>query len=109
MYDGSDVVLVFDDTSSLTTRFLHGPAVDQVFAQEDDTGDILWALSDNQGTVRDIANYNSGSDTTTVDNHRKFDAYGNITSESNSAVDFRYAFTGRFLDEDTDLQYNRAR
>ena len=109
VYDGHDVVLVYDDTSSLTSRFLHGPAVDQVFAQEDDTGDIFWALADNQGTVRDVADYNAGTDTTSVVNHLKYDAYGNITAESNSSIDFRYAYTGRYFDEDSNLQYNRAR
>jgi RHS repeat-associated protein len=109
VYDGEDIVLVFDGAGSLEQRYLHGPAVDQVLASEDALGDVLWSLPDNQGTVRDIAAYDSLTDTTTVENHRKFDAFGNITAESNAAVDFLYAYTGREWDADAELYYYRAR
>ena len=104
----ANVVLVFDDTGSFTNRYLHGNDVDQVFADES-IGEVLWGLADNQGTVRDIANYDPTGDTAWVDNHRQFDAFGNITSETNASVEFRYAYTGRYFDEDTGLQNNRAR
>ncbi|MFQ5731881.1 MAG: RHS repeat-associated core domain-containing protein, partial [Planctomycetaceae bacterium] len=93
----------------MTNRYLHGPAVDQVFADENALGEILWGLADDQGTVRDVADYDAATDTTTVKNHRKFDAFGNITAQSDPTVDFRCADTGRFFDADTSLQYNRAR
>jgi hypothetical protein len=48
---------------------LHGPAVDQIFADEDSLGQVLWALTDNQGTIRDVAKYNAGTNTTTIVNH----------------------------------------
>ena len=50
-----DVVLVFDISNTLTDRYLNGPAIDQLFADEDAVGDILWGLTDHQGTVRDVA------------------------------------------------------
>ena len=45
-------------------------------------GDILWALADNLGSIRDLVDSNG-----TVKNHIIYDAYGNITSESDSTVD----------------------
>jgi uncharacterized protein RhaS with RHS repeats len=83
---------------------LHGPSVDQVFAQEDAAGNVQWMLADHVGTVRDLVN-NSG----TVVNHLKYDSYGKVISESNPAFDTHYQFTGREFDDELNLQYNRAR
>src|SRR5262249_43524032 len=38
-----------------------------------------------------------------------YDAFGNIISETDSTKRGRYAWTGRELDTETGLQYNRAR
>ncbi len=80
-------------------RYLWGPAVDDFLAEEtvDNGGaeDVLWALVDHQNTVRDLAQYNPGTDTTTVVNHLKYDAFGNVTAESNPAVDSLLPYTGR--------------
>ena len=104
VYDGADIVLQYDDASSLTHRYLHGPAIDQVLADEDDLGDVLWPLADNQGTVRDLVDDNGD-----VQNHLTFDAFGKITSESDDTVDHLYAYTGREWDADAELYYYRAR
>ncbi|MEQ8788186.1 MAG: RHS repeat-associated core domain-containing protein [Pirellulaceae bacterium] len=104
VYDDDDIVFAFDGSDALTNRYLHGPMVDQVLADEDDMGDVLWALTDNLGSVRDLVE-NDG----TVANHITYDAYGNITSETAPSVDFIYAYTGRERDEESDLQFNRAR
>jgi YD repeat-containing protein len=92
-FEGSEV-------SDLKSRYLWAPVVDLLLSEEKLTGpstpgDIYWALGDNLNTVRDIARYNPATDTTTIVNHRVFDAFGNITDESNSAVDLVFAFTGR--------------
>jgi hypothetical protein len=38
-------------------------------------GNVLWALTDHENTIRDLVTYNAGTDTTTVANHRVFDSY----------------------------------
>src|SRR5207302_5743048 len=38
-----------------------------------------------------------------------YDAYGNITNESNSSFGDRYKWTGHEFDNETGLQYTRAR
>ncbi len=109
VYDGEHILLEFDDGGDLTQRYLHGPVIDQILAAEDVTslssaGDVVWPLADNQGTIRDLID-----STGTVLNHLKYNAFGQITSESNSAVDFLFAYTGRERDEETGLYYYRAR
>ena len=115
-YDGDQILLRFDGptTNDLVDRYLWAPTVDLLLSDEKLTGpstpgDIYWALGDNLNTVRDIARYNPGNDTTTIVNHRVFDAYGNLTSETNSAVDLIFSFTGRLFDEATGLQNNLNR
>jgi RHS repeat-associated protein len=75
-----------------------------VLAEETAAGDTHWALTDHQGSVRDVID-NSG----VVLNHIVYDSFGQVTSESDPAVDFRFGYTGRELDTETDLMYYRAR
>jgi len=107
-YDGNQIVLEFDGTgtgslaaSSLGHRYLWGPAVDQLLADDQlqGTAQVIWTLGDGENTVRDLATYNSGSGVTTVANHRVFSAYGGIASQTNSSVGCLFAFTGEPLDQ----------
>ena len=110
-----DIVLEFTDadgdgsgTATLSTRYLHGPQFDQALASETVSGNVVtWALADHQGTVRDMVRYASG--TTTIVNHRKFDAFGNLTAESDATVKFLFSYTSREWDGDAGLYYYRAR
>ena len=54
--------------------------------------------------MKDVVN-NSGS----VINHMVYDAFGNVVSQTNSAVETRYRFTGREFDAESQLYYYRAR
>lgn len=63
-----------------------------------------WALTDHQGTVRDVVD-SSGA----VQNHIRYDSFGQITIETNGAVDFRFSYTGREFDEETGQYYYRSR
>jgi RHS repeat-associated protein len=138
-YDGNQIVLQFDKDkhgnvtdANLSHRYFWGPAVDQLLADEQLTlrssgegqgngnrhydltqpGDVVWPLSDNLGTVRDLAVYDAAADQTNVVNHRVYDAYGKLLSETNpqtntpAAVDCLFAFTGKILDKNTGLQNN---
>ena len=104
VYDGHNIVLQFDGSNTLTHRYLHGPSIDQILADENSSNAILWPLADHQGTIRDLIN-NSGA----VQNHLKYDTFGKVAAESNAAVDHLFAYTGRERDEETGLQYHRAR
>jgi len=115
-YDGGQVLLRFDgsETGDLVDRYMWGPAVDYLLSDEQLTspttpGTVYWALTDNLNTVRDLALYDFGTDTTSVANHRVYDAYGNLTDETNAAVDCLFGYTGRQFDEATGLQNNLNR
>jgi hypothetical protein len=107
VYDGNQIVMQFDNSSApasgegagvglpftasnLSHRYLWGPAVDQLLADEQvsnglsQAGSVVWALTDNQNTVRDLATYSGG--TTAVVNHRVFSAYGELLSQTNLSV-----------------------
>jgi RHS repeat-associated protein len=88
----------------LQTRYLRGDVVDQIFARLAANGTAAWYLTDRQGSVRDVTDA-SGA----VQDHLSYGGFGNVLSESNAAFGDRYKYTGRELDSETGLQYNRAR
>ena len=104
VYDGEHIALVFDGEGNQVSRYLHGPQIDQVLAEETADGEVRWALSDHQGSVRDVIDSEG-----TVLNHITYDSYGQVISETNPEVDFRFGYTGRERDEETGLYYYRAR
>ncbi|MEJ5312619.1 MAG: RHS repeat-associated core domain-containing protein, partial [Anaerolineae bacterium] len=120
VYEGNQMVMDFQRTgagniqaSNLKWRYLWGPAVDQILAEEAVNGGtdetVQWTLTDHLNTVRDIAKYNSQTDTTTVVNHLVYDAFGKLRSETNPAVDSLFLFTARPFDPDSQLQNNLNR
>jgi RHS repeat-associated protein len=110
-YESGQVALQFNGASAanLSHRYLWGPAVDQLLAQENVGGALYRTLGDNIGTIRDLATHNSSNQTTTIVNHRNYDEWGNLLSETNSAIDSIFGFTGRQFDDITGLQYNLNR
>jgi RHS repeat-associated protein len=103
VYDGSDIALVFDGAGSQTHRYLYGTGVDTVLADERG-GAVVWALADNQGTIRDIVDGNG-----VILNHVTYDSFGRVVSQTSSSVEFRYGYTGREQDSETGFDYYRAR
>ena len=127
-YDGDDLSFIFTDAdgsgpavAALNTRLLQGPDVDQLFADETALGEVLWTLSDHQGTVRDVADFTVAANSTAVINHIRYDSFGKIIAETNPATgnaataggiqagDIVQGFTGREYDPDTGLSWYRAR
>jgi RHS repeat-associated protein len=102
--DGDHIALTFDGEGNQTERFLHGTGIDQVLAQENSNGEVLWALTDHQGSVRMLLD-NQGN----VVNQITYDAFGNITLETNPDVNFRFSYTGREFDSETGLYNYRSR
>jgi RHS repeat-associated protein len=98
VYDGRDIVLQFDEEDDLTHRYLHGPGIDEVFADENLLDEVLWSLGDNQGTPRDLID-SAGN----VENHIDYEGFGQVADETDEAVDFLFGYTGLRRDEDTGL------
>jgi len=111
---GSNVILAYNGSGTLTDRLLvvppsGGASANQVLADENASGAVSWLLADNEGTIRDVVQYNSGTDTTTVVDHLIYDSFGNITSQSNSAFQPLFAYTGMLLDGGSGFYYDHAR
>jgi RHS repeat-associated protein len=127
IHEGNQIALQYEGVGGgdlgagdLAHRYLWNPsAVDQLFADEQihwDSGEeefitdeLLWALTDHINSVRDLATYNSGTDATTVANHRVFAAFGVLTSETDPDVDCDFGFTARYYDEAAKIQNNGTR
>jgi RHS repeat-associated protein len=136
-YDGNQIVLQFDATSTpgtpvtltantLSHRYLNGPAVDQVMCDEQlapvtggydltTPGNVVWTLADNEGTIRDLAVYNATTGTTSVANHRIYDPFGKLVSQTNpatgnaAAVDCLFGYTGCATDSNTNIEFHERR
>jgi RHS repeat-associated protein len=111
VYDGANIALVFDGAGVQTHRYLYGAGVDQILADERGgsvvlalSGAEVWALADNLGTVRDVVDGGG-----VVLNHVSYDSYGRVVSQTNPAFVFRFGYTGREQDNETGLDYYRAR
>jgi RHS repeat-associated protein len=113
IHEDGQIVLEFDggSASELTNRYLWGPMVDQILADEQVSslsaaGNVIWPLTDHLNTTRDLVDRNESTGAVTVTNHREFDSFGNLVSETNAAVDHVFGFTGRYFDEASGLQNN---
>jgi RHS repeat-associated protein len=113
VYDeGINAVLQFDGSSAsnLSHRYLWSNNVDELLADEQVAGsNTLWGLADHLGSLRDIADLNEGTGVTSITNHRTFNSFGKLISETNAAVDMLFAFTGKHYDDATALQHNLFR
>lgn len=138
--DGQEVLRMVDSDGQgaaqpfrLTNRYLWGPAVDQLLADEQyaagsgpavgattasaAVGANYWALTDHLGSVRDLVNNNG-----VIREHNVYDSFGRLVREVDynaagtviastdpAAVDTLFGYTARDFDADVGLQYNRAR
>ncbi|MCP4679918.1 MAG: RHS repeat-associated core domain-containing protein, partial [Deltaproteobacteria bacterium] len=120
VHDNGQIVLDFQKTgtaaasnSDLANRYLWGTNVDELLADEaiDDGSedDNRWALTDHLNSVRDLVVYNPVSGTVSVVKHVAYDAFGNVASDSATAVKSLFLYTARPFDADTDIQNNLNR
>ena len=102
-----------ESTGNRKHQFLNGPQVDMVLADEvfSATGspsDILWLLQDHQNSVTDVATIPASGQAQLV-NHIEYNAFGAITSQSNSTWQPLQTYTGQIQDDAIDLLYYDAR
>ena len=101
-----NVVLAFNGSGALTDRYLYGPAVDELLADErvsslSSAGTNLWTAIDNEGSVRDVWEDGVG-----LIDHIVYNSFGAITSQTNSYDAPLIGYTGSFTDPDTGLQWH---
>ena len=104
---------------SLSDRYLWVPGTKQSLADEDvrgdgGSGDVLWALTDNEYTVRDIllsepSMYASGADhLAELVDHISYTPFGAPVSE-NAWTAYLFEYDGELYDQDTGLQLEGRR
>ena len=101
VYDGQDLLAVFDENGGLVNRYLQGPA-GQALAQETAGGTVTWMLGDHQGSVRDVA-ANTGS--LVSGSHVAYGSFGQATSGTVG----RFGFQGMMWDADSGMYHAQAR
>ena len=118
VFDGTNMVLAFDGNGNLTDRYLSGPAVDQVLADENYSpaaslptmgiGTTLWALGDNQNSVRDVVD-----DSGTLEQHIAYSPFGQqvagLTTTGSVVANFAFGYTGTYTDPVTGYQLHGVR
>ena len=98
-YDGANAWVDLNGSNQLTMRRLYLDAADAVFARIGADGTAAWYLADRQGSVRDIVSLTGA----TVLDHIEYDAYGNVTLETNAANGDWVRYNGGRLDPATGL------
>jgi RHS repeat-associated protein len=91
-----DRLSVPSGTNTLQVRYLLGDQPDQYFARIVTGSGASWFLPDRQGSIRDITDA-SGA----VQDHLAYDAFGNITTETNPAYGGSIKYEGMRLDSET--------
>ncbi len=115
-WENGQIALQFDSPTAThpSHRYLYGPAVDQILADEQvssptQAGTVLWPLTDHLGSVRDIAQRDTLNNVTNLVNHRNYDAFGNLISETHPEVAHLVGYAGGIYEVSTDYYYFRAR
>lgn len=89
---------------AITARYLLGNHIDEMLARYR-TGDIVvWYLTDNLGSVRDLIGANGAAL-----NQITYDTFGRLLYQSRSQDGDRFVFTGREWDDETQLYCYRKR
>lgn len=89
---------------AITARYLLGNRIDEMLARYRPGEAVVWYLTDNLGTVRDLAD-----STGAIVNHVSYDSFGRILAQLAPAVGDRFLFTGREWDGEIGLLFYRAR
>jgi RHS repeat-associated protein len=128
LYDGMQIVAAETSGPAPASHgfhtYLYGPAVDQVLADDASPlppgegqggSSVRWLLTDHLNTVRDIAVFSDQGtlsltdDVTTIVNHRVFDSFGKLVSETNVAIAAAFGFAGRLYDPASQQTWNVTR
>ncbi|MCP4582384.1 MAG: RHS repeat-associated core domain-containing protein, partial [candidate division Zixibacteria bacterium] len=105
VYADKHAWLDFDELGNVKSRYLFGNKIDEILARYQPGEGTVWYLTDNLGSVRDVADINGN-----IKAHIDYDAFGNpVVNGSDPGIVDRFMFTGREYDTTTGLYYYRSR
>ncbi len=112
-FEGINPTLEFDGMAAtdVSHRYLWGIAADELLADEvvtttSSNGVIQWALSDQVGSIRDIAKWDTATSKFVIANHRVYNSFGVLESETNTAIDLSFGYTGKWTETETGYTYH---
>ncbi len=115
-FDRIHSTLEFDgnQVTDVTHRYLWGQFQDDLLADEivtstSSAGTIQWGLSDQVHTIRDIGRWDSGASDFEIANHRVFDTFGKLESETDGSIDLAFAFNGKWTESETGYTHHLNR
>jgi RHS repeat-associated protein len=105
VYNGTQVWGDYNAAGNAIAHYLYGDeGANDLLARQRTGEGTVWYLSDHLFSVRDLMN-NSGQ----IVDHVDYDAFGNITNETNPSAGDRFKFTGQEYDTATGLYYFQSR
>jgi RHS repeat-associated protein len=101
VYNGDTLWATQNASGALMDAYIGGDQANQFFAQYDSSNGVLWYLNGHLGSVRALMN-NSGQATDSL----VYDAFGNLTSQSNPSQEPLLGFQGMQFDSTVGLNYD---
>lgn len=99
LWDGSDLVLEYDENNQIQRRYVHGPGMDEpLVTYGTPTGDVRWLHADERGSIIALSSP-PGTSTGIV----SYDAYG-VPSDNE-----RFGYTGQLWLPELGMHYYKAR
>ncbi|MBI3377424.1 MAG: RHS repeat protein [Nitrospirae bacterium] len=103
LYDNEDILAEYDGSGVLTTKYTHGPGIDEPLAMER-AGQSYYYHADGLGSIKTITD-----STGKVVQKYEYNSFGRITYQLSQTFIQPYTFTGREFDPETGLYYYRGR
>jgi RHS repeat-associated protein len=107
VYDGQNIILEYDQAGIITTRYTHGPNIDEPLAIEFTGATTItpyYYHADGLGSITALSNA-SGN----IVQRYEYDSFGNQTITTNGNIKQPFTFTGREYDTETGMYFYRAR
>jgi len=107
LYDGQNIILEYNTSSEIVTRYTHGPNIDEPLALEvknTTSYTPYYYHADGLGSITALSNA-SGS----IVQRYEYDSFGNQTITTNGNIKQPFTFTGREYDSETGMYFYRAR
>ena len=102
VYDSEDIILEYNQKDKITTRYTHGPGIDEPLSIERNN-ELYYYHYDGLGSVTSLTDQKQKIVETYA-----YDSFGNLKRQGNKTKN-RFTYTGREWDKETGLYYYRAR
>jgi|GEM_PF-6334123 len=105
LYNGDQVWADLNGNNGEVTDYLNGAAVDEILAREGTSDSGTWYLADIRGSVEALLSDATGD----LIDELTYDAFGNLSDETDPSVGDRFKYDGGQYDAATGLYYFEAR